>query len=82
MNLQDYKNKGDIMKCPICEKEDRKSNVYIGTTMSTLMYAESYYDENGDFHSNDPNTHTTSYSCSNGHKWSVIRNQSGETLRL
>ncbi len=59
------------MKCPICEKNKMKSCVYVGTTTSTLLYTPPYYDEEGNLHPNDPNTYTTNYSCSKGHKWTV-----------
>jgi hypothetical protein len=58
------------MKCPVCEKEEKKSCVYPGMSTSTLMYCLPYYDEEGKYHSHDTNTHTTQYSCSNGHNWS------------
>jgi len=60
------------MKCIQCIKEGKKSKVFIGTTTSTLVYAQPYYDEDGNFvQPPDPNTHTTEYSCSNGHKWTT-----------
>lgn len=58
------------MKCPECIKVDKKSCVTEGVSSSTLMYFPRYYDEDGKLHSHDNNTHTTSYSCSNGHSWS------------
>lgn len=57
------------MKCPVCEKENLKSYVYVGMSTSTLMYCAPYYDEDGKYHSHDSNTHATNYSCSNGHTW-------------
>lgn len=59
------------MKCPVCVKNKMKSCVYVGGSMSTLMCGQPYYDEKGNYHHNDPNTTTTSYSCSKGHKWRV-----------
>jgi len=67
-SLLQIKNKS--MKCPVCEKEELKSFVYPGMSTSTLMYCSPYYDEDGKYHSHDANTHTTQYSCSNGHNWS------------
>lgn len=58
------------MKCPACEREDLRSCVYPGMSTSTLMYFAPYYDEDGNYHMHDSNTHTTHYSCSNGHNWS------------
>lgn len=58
--------------CPECKKKGLKSKVYIGSMTSTLMAGSQYYDEEGNYHYNDPNHTTTYYSCSNGHKWSEI----------
>lgn len=58
------------MKCPFCEEEGKTSKVYVGIGSSTLMAHSPYYDENGQFHMHDPNTHTGNYTCSNGHAWS------------
>jgi hypothetical protein len=44
--------------------------VSVGMSMTTLMYCAPFYDEAGRFHSHNPNTTTTQYSCSNGHRWS------------
>lgn len=57
------------MKCPKCVKAGKKSIVYEGGTVSTLMYSPPFYDEDGEYHAHDNNSHTTSYSCSNGHQW-------------
>lgn len=70
------------MKCPICVKEGLKSRVYVGGTQATLMYATPYYDEDGNYHSNDPNTRYTDYSCSNGHKWTISEYQGEETINI
>ncbi len=58
------------MKCPECVKRGNKSKVYVGCSSTTLVGWIPYYDEDGKFVSNDPNTTTTSYSCSLGHRWS------------
>lgn len=55
--------------CPICVKESNKSTVFIGLSMTTLMCTQEYYDEDGKYHFHNPNTITTEYSCSNGHKF-------------
>ena len=60
----------DCMKCPFCEKEGKVSRVYVGASESTLLAWTPYYDEEGNYHSNNPNRITTRYSCSNGHEWS------------
>lgn len=57
------------MICQQCKKKEKKSNVYIGSSYSTAMCVHSYYDENGEYHSHDPNIRSTSYSCSNNHSW-------------
>lgn len=61
------------MKCPICQKEGKKSCVYEGITTSTCIYCQPYYDEEGKYHVHDLNNHTTSYNCSNGHSWTKRR---------
>jgi len=68
------------MKCPKCVEKGLKSCVYVGTTHTTLMYASPYYDEEGNYHYNDPNTRYTEYSCSNGHKWVVSKYQGKEKI--
>ena len=39
------------------------------TGTRTLMAWQSYYDEKGVFHGNDPNVSTFIYRCSKGHQW-------------
>ncbi len=56
--------------CPTCSDEDELSRVSVGATFVTLMAWQPYYDEQGDYHSHDPNQHTTSYHCTRGHDWS------------
>ena len=58
------------MKCPECVKNNQKSTMSVGASMTTLMYSAPFYDEEGRYHSHNPNTTTTEYSCSNGHRWS------------
>ena len=58
------------MKCPVCSEKNMKSSIYVGMSTSTLMYCTPYYDEDGNYHSHDSNTHSTSYSCTKGHQWS------------
>ena len=57
------------MICPFCEKEGRKSVLQAQPGSSTLMSYNPFYDEDGNFHSHDPNTHTARYLCSNGHQY-------------
>lgn len=61
------------MKCLTCQKEGKKSMVYIGISTSTCMGIQEYYDEEGRYHYHDPNYITANYSCSNGHTWSEAR---------
>jgi hypothetical protein len=57
------------VRCPECITQDQRSNVYPDGTMSTLMCVNRFHDEDGHLHRHDPNTHTTGYRCSNGHRW-------------
>jgi len=60
-------------KCPICEKEGKKSKVFERGCHSTLMANYAYYDEDGSYHYHDPNVTTCRYECSNGHVFSVTK---------
>ena len=66
--------------CPQCQELGLKSCVYVGTQTATLLAAIPYYDEDGNFHYQDPNTYTTSYSCSNGHTWAESKKYSGQKI--
>jgi hypothetical protein len=57
------------MKCKQCQEANLRSKVYIGGQTTTCIGFSYYYDEDGKLHDHDPNTITTSYSCSNGHNW-------------
>jgi hypothetical protein len=57
------------MICKECEKAGVESYTYIGPSYTTCMGGQQYYDGKGNFHNHDPNIHTTSYYCSNGHSW-------------
>lgn len=57
------------MRCPTCKENGEKSRVFPGPTTTTLMSRNVYYDGDGNYHSHDPNTKTTKYTCSNGHEW-------------
>ena len=67
------------MKCPECVKESKRSRVNIGTSSTTCMGVQWYYDEEGRYHYHDPNTITTSYSCSEGHRWTERSKRECET---
>lgn len=55
------------MKCPICVEQGRKSRLYGGMGTRTAMGWTAFYDEDGAFHSHDPNWGAYGYQCSNGH---------------
>ena len=57
------------MICPECKKQGLKSRVYDRGCTVTLMGWSPYYDEEGNYHSHDPNRRTQGYECSNGHFW-------------
>lgn len=62
----------DGVRCVKCVEEGATSRVYApmgGTT--TLMGFSAYYDEQGVFHSHDPNWRGEEWSCSRGHRWHV-----------
>lgn len=59
------------MICDKCKEEGLKSTVWPGSTMSTAMSINRYYDEDGNYHLHDGNVSSSSFSCSNGHSWSV-----------
>jgi len=55
------------MKCPDCVKEGTRSRLTILGSTATLMGHSPYYDEDGNYHSHDPNRIRTEYNCSRGH---------------
>lgn len=57
------------MKCLECVLEGERSTVTPGSTETTLLSHNTYYDEDGVYHDHDPNRHTTPYRCSRGHNW-------------
>lgn len=68
-----FEGNGDSVEeafyCSQCKREGLKSIVYVGMTTCTLIGFTPYYDEDGVYHYEDPNTCTTEYQCSNGHSW-------------
>ena len=62
------------MKCPVCEKENQTSRVYAddGGIVTLVGYCP-YYDEDGKYHSHDPNVMTSTYTCSNRHYFQIKR---------
>jgi hypothetical protein len=60
------------MKCEKCVEAGEKSRVNShGGSRTLLGGGGPHYDEEGEYHSHDPNTVTSSYSCTNGHRWST-----------
>lgn len=59
------------MQCVKCKTEGKRSQVYPGMCAVTCMGFQTYYDEDGMFHSHDPNWYTTDYKCSEGHEWTT-----------
>ena len=57
------------MICSECKEKGDKSIVYPGTSSTTLLYCQPFYDGHGKYHHHDLNTTTTAYKCSNGHSW-------------
>lgn len=66
------------MKCPYCSMAGERSKLTIVGHRRTLMACHSYYDEDGDFVIDDPNTTTTEYRCSKGHHFTEATKQRGE----
>jgi len=58
--------------CPACQDSGWKSCVYEGPCYTTLIYIQPYYDENGNYQYNNPNTTTCQWWCSKGHYWSEV----------
>lgn len=64
-------------KCPVCVKKGYRTQVNVGASSTTLLAGMPYFDENGKFVYNDPNTTTTDYNCSSGHTFKVTSCQGG-----
>lgn len=58
--------------CKECRSKGQKSRVFHGASMTTLLYCQPYYDEDGRYHNHDSNRTTTELHCSNGHSWTEI----------
>ena len=56
------------MKCPECVKLGMKSVLHASGGITTLMCGQYFYDEDGVYHSHDPNLTTTEWHCSQGHQ--------------
>lgn len=62
------------MKCQKCVEAGLESTIRVPSGgFSTLVAFESFYDKDGVYHRHDDNTHTSEWSCSNGHRWQHSR---------
>ena len=60
------------MKCPTCVKEGERSTVYAPMGgVTTDMGWQDYWDEEGVYHSHNPNGTAEEYSCSRRHRWAI-----------
>lgn len=57
------------VKCPQCVAEGEKSRVCVGSSATTCVCGEEFYDADGRHHYHDPNTTTVHYRCARGHSW-------------
>ena len=55
--------------CPTCHGEGQKSIVYVMSSSTTQMMSIPFYDEEGRYHYENPNTIMTEYKCSRNHQW-------------
>ena len=61
---------GERLFCPECQRQGLKSTVSVLGSSRTLAYAAPYYNEDGNYvQPPDPNTTTTEYECSRGHRF-------------
>jgi len=58
------------MKCEKCVSEGEQSSIQAPAGgVSTAIASAPYYDNEGIYHHHDPNSFTSAYSCSRGHRW-------------
>lgn len=58
------------MKCAKCVEQGLTSKVYVPTSSFVQpIPVYPFYDESGEYHRHDASHHSTSWSCSNGHRW-------------
>lgn len=60
-------------RCTSCPADDPPDAIYEGSSSSTCMYFQPWYDKEGKYHIHDRNRITTVYSCSRGHRWAIER---------
>jgi len=59
------------MICPVCEENEKSSTVSIINFSYENLIIKTYYDENGELHTHDPNIYVTKYRCSNNHIFTI-----------
>jgi hypothetical protein len=59
------------MICEECKTAGQKSIVTPRGGVTTAMWCPPYYDEAGKYHHHDLNIVKESFSCSNGHQWTI-----------
>ncbi len=62
----------ELRLCPDCELDDKKSRLDLAEGPTTPGKLEIYFDEDGLKHVHDPTIIRTIYTCSNGHKNTII----------
>jgi len=60
------------MICPACQREGKQSRIKLLGYIVTSMCAHEFYDEQGRYHSHDPNSMSTSARCSAGHQLAIV----------
>ena len=63
------------MICEKCKEQGLNSVIFVAFWGSTTaMGYQTYYDENGQYHSHNPNATTKMAHCSNQHKMKILSN--------
>lgn len=60
------------MKCAECVAEGERSTITPLGGYTNLLGWSPFYDEDGVYHSHDPNKHVSMYHCSRGHMWEKV----------
>jgi len=68
--------------CWVCQEKGLKSKAYYEYSIRTLMGWETYWDEEGNYHDEDPNYTTSYFHCSLGHEWYEVDYGAGKTSLL
>ena len=59
------------MRCPICVERGERSTVTPGPFFEYAMGWTPYYDEDGEYHTHDPNRGQAYYNCSLNHTFAL-----------